>query len=171
MTSRAPIEKRESGSSESPLIVKAEHLLDRLKHVSEAIATRAYELFQGRGHELGLDLDDWLRAESELLRPMPLDIVETDNRLTLRAELPGFTAEQIKVSAEPRRVMISGKAEQKTETATYTERHSKDVFRAVGLPADVDPVKLDAELKNGILTITLPKIPNREPAHVEITAN
>ena len=39
------------------------------------------------------DLDDWFRAESELLHPLPLELKETDGDFTVRAEVPGFTAE------------------------------------------------------------------------------
>jgi HSP20 family protein len=166
MTSKALSERRDQQSSGSPLLVRAEHLLDELKEVSKAIAARAYEFFEGRGHEPGKDLEDWLRAESELLRPVPLEITETDNRLTVRAEVPGFTAEQIRLSVEPHRLIISAKAEERKEGTSHTERHSRDVFRALELDSEVDSENVTGGLKGGILSIVLPKVHRAEPSHI-----
>ena len=66
------------------------HLFDEMRDVRHLIARRAYQLFADRGSTDGHDLDDWLRAERELLHSAPVELRETDSEFILRAELPGF---------------------------------------------------------------------------------
>jgi HSP20 family protein len=70
---------------EAPAIVRAEELFDQTNRLSEEIARRAYELFDQRGRAQGLDLRDWLQAESELLQPVPVEVVETADKIKVRA--------------------------------------------------------------------------------------
>ena len=77
--------------------------VERRRQIFAAIARRAYELFEARGSEHGHDCEDWFRAESELLTPIPATVVDTDGGFTVRAELPGFTGKDVEVLAEPRR--------------------------------------------------------------------
>ena len=88
-------------------------LLDRVQDVSNSIARRAFEMFEDRGRAFGHDLEDWLRAESEFLHPIHLDIAESDDAVTVRAEVPGFSAKELDVGVEPHRLTISGKREAK----------------------------------------------------------
>jgi HSP20 family protein len=156
------------------VVVEAERLLKRMREVSEAIAKRAYDFFEERGGEIGRDIDDWLHAELELLKPVPVEITEEEGVLKVRAEVPGFAAGDIQVSVERRRVIISGNVEktgeQKTEKTVYTERQSNEIFRALDLPAEVDPDKVTATLKDGVLELTLAKAAISEPVRVEVNA-
>jgi HSP20 family protein len=160
--------------SEYPVMVETERLLNRIKEVSEAIAKRAYDFFEQRGREFGRDVDDWLHAELELLRPAPVEIIEGDSELKVRVEVPGFTAKDIQVSVDPQRVIISGKLEktdeQKTERTVYTERRSNEILRTLELPAEVDPTKATATLKDGVLHLSLAKAVVSEPVKVEVKA-
>jgi HSP20 family protein len=162
-----------SQSTERPTIVGAERLLDRMKEVSEAIAKQAYEFFEKRGREFGRDIDDWLHAELELLRPVPFEIVELEGELKVRAEVPGFTAKDIQVSVEPHRVIISGKLERTTdrqsEGTESAEVRSDEIFRTLELPTEIDPSKATAILKDGVLNLTLAKAAISEPVKVEVT--
>lgn len=153
-------------------VVDGEGLLDRMKEVYQSVAARAYDLFEGRGREDGRDLEDWFRAESELLLPVPIEMKEYDDRFAVRAEVPGFNEKEVKVSVEPRRLLITGKIEQKTEKeedeTLYTEQLSNEIFRQLDLPADVDAAKAEATFKYGVLDITLPKLVTNEPARAEV---
>jgi HSP20 family molecular chaperone IbpA len=88
---------------------------ERVEQISTAIARRAYELFEGRRSEHGHDREDWFRAESELLTPVPVRVIETDGELQVRAEVPGFTDKEVEVRIEPRRLIICGKKQQTSE--------------------------------------------------------
>ena len=136
-------------------------LADRLQYLSGSIARRAFEIFEDRGRALGHDLEDWLRAESELLHPVHLYIAESDDALTVHAEVPGFSAKELDVGVEPHRLTISGKRETSKERTTkktvYTEQCSSQIFRAINLPTEVDSSKVAATLKDGVLELVMPK--------------
>jgi HSP20 family molecular chaperone IbpA len=95
------------------IFVTAEHFLEDFAKNTEAIAKRAFELFQKRGYKFGHELEDWFKAERELLKKVPIDIKDVDGNLNIRAEVPGFTAADLKVSVEPNRITIKGDNEVK----------------------------------------------------------
>lgn len=172
MQSQQALESKEKTAPTNPIFVEAEKLLDQMKEFSQAISQRAYDFFETRGRELGHELEDWFRAESELLRHVPVEIEESDKHLTVRAETPGFSADDIKVSIEPRRLVISGKieptAEPKAEQTVYTERRPNGFCRTLNLPAEVDPAQAAATLKNGLLELMLPKAAESKVIQVEV---
>ena len=155
-------------------LVPAEQAFDHMKETFDAIARRAFEIFDGNGRIFGRELNDWLQAEAELLHPTHLDIAESDKTLTLRAEVPGFSEKDIEVSVEPRRVTISGKresaAEQKKGKTIYSERCSNQFFRATELPAEVDTTSsvVNATYDQGVLTITLPKLEQAKGRQIKV---
>ena len=71
-----------------------------------AIARRAYELFETRNREHGHDWEDWFQAESELLRPVSIAVSGSSRRLSIRANVLGFAANELKVSVESKRIVI-----------------------------------------------------------------
>lgn len=143
-------------------LIEGDTLVERMGQMSAAIARRAYELFEARGSENGHDRQDWFRAESELLAPVPVKVAETDQELHVRAEVPGFTDKDVEVRVEPRRLIICGKKQQTSEqekgrAASKVER-SAEILRVVDLPHEIDPDKVRATLENEMLTITLRKV-------------
>lgn len=135
--------------------------LQTVNDIQEQIARRAYELFALSGFTDGHDLEDWLFAESELLGKMPVELSETDKELTLSAGLPGFSDKDIEIRVEPRRLFITAKREEKSENKqkgqTFYSERSKELFRTIDLPAEIDPDKVKATLSKGGLDITMPK--------------
>jgi HSP20 family protein len=142
-------------------LVPPSNLFERVQKLHDLIARRAFEIFDGNGKTFGHDLEDWFKAESELLHPVHIDVSESEGNLTVKAEVPGFTAKELEVALEPRRVTITGKRETKDErkdTKTiYTEVRSDQVLRVIDLPAGVDVDKAGATLKDGILELRMPK--------------
>lgn len=142
-------------------VAKEDDFFNRIQRVHDATARRAFELFDGNGHIFGNDLEDWFRAESELLHPVHVDVSETDEGLNVQAEVPGFTPKELEVSVEPRRVTIMGKRETKEERKTkktvYKERCSDEILRVVELPAEINTDKVKATLENGVLSLEMPK--------------
>lgn len=137
------------------------HLFLEMKDVRHLIALRAYQLFADRGFTDGHDLDDWLRAERELLHSAPVELRETDSEFILRAELPGFRENEVTVAVEPLSVIITAQREvdagQRKAKTVYTEWRSNRVLRPLSIPAPVDPRKATMRLSNGMLEIKLPK--------------
>jgi HSP20 family protein len=146
-------------------------LLEQFDSVYESIARRAFELFEGNGRWPGTDLADWFRAEAELLHPLHLEMRESDSSFTVEAELPGFTAKDLEINVEPRCLRIAGKRETKEEEkkgkVIRSERCADQIVRAVDLPADVDTSKVSASLKDGVLTIDLPKAAHAKSVRIE----
>ena len=165
----------------TPKLIKPERQFDRLRALQEAIARRAYELFEGRGCEQGQDLADWLRAESDVLQPLPIKVSEYRDRLAVEAQLPGFSAEEIEVSVEPRRLIISGRTSLTDEEAENTfsreilsesrEIGTKHIFRLLDLPVAIDADKAEASLSGGILNVTLPKLVVDRASHAQASAS
>jgi HSP20 family protein len=87
-------------------------------------------------------LEDWFRAESELLHPLRLEITESDDNLTVRAEVPSFSTKELEINVEPLKLTIVGKhraqEESKKSKTIYSERCAKEILRVVYLPAEVD---------------------------------
>jgi HSP20 family protein len=142
-------------------IVEPQTLGERLNKLTEQISRRAYEIFEEHGKVFGRDLEDWFKAESEILPPLQLRIKEKEDSLTIEAETPGFSAKDLEVSLEPLRLTISGKKETKEEQkkgqTTYQEQSTNELLRVIDLPSEIDSTRAIATLKNGLLEIKLPK--------------
>lgn len=142
-----------------------------MKETFDSIARRAYEIFEANGRQLGRDLDDWVRAERELLHPVHLEMRESDGNLTVKAEVPGFEAKDIEISVEPGRLSIAGKREwskeEKEQKVLYSERRSNEFFRSLDLPVEIDPEKATASLKDGMLEVKLPKTATARKIRIE----
>jgi HSP20 family protein len=136
-------------------------LSDYMNELYNKISQRAFSIFEGNGRFDGHDLADWLRAEAEILTPVPLELSETDAELAVWAEVPGFTEKELEIVVEPERLFITGKTERKSEekkTKTlYSEISSNEIFRTVALPVEIDPEKVSAVLKNGVLEVSMYK--------------
>jgi len=129
---------------------------------TDLISRRAYELYLLRGCADGHDREDWLQAASEILLNVPVDVLETENGLRIRADVPGFSEKELEVRVTPRSLCITGmredESEQNDEKAVYAERRSNQIFRALDLPCEIDADRVDATVNNGILEIKLLKV-------------
>lgn len=148
-------------------------LLDRINQIHESIARRAFEIFQGDGGFLGKDLDHWFRAEAELLHPAHIELAESGDSLNVQAEVPGFSADELQVSIASNRLTISGKREsgkedKKKGKIVYQEKCSSELLRVVDLPSEVDASKATASLKDGILSLNIPKAAQTKPTRVNV---
>ena len=146
-------------------------LIERMNDVYDRIAKRAYEIFDGYGRRNGRDLADWLQAEAEFVHPLHIEVSESPEALSVRAEVPGFKAEELKINVEPRRVTITGerktKEESKTKKTIYSETCSDQILRVVDLPAAVDTEKAKATLKDGMLELEMPKTAPAKTVKIE----
>jgi HSP20 family molecular chaperone IbpA len=143
-----------------PEIVEGAKLADLKQAISHAIAYRAYEMYEAHGRSHGHDLEDWFHAELDLTRPIPVEVHESSDRLTLRAAMSGFDADSVKVGVEPRRVLIWATAGHVVQ-APSGDLLPPEVLRTVDLPAEVDPTRAEATLKDGVLDVSLPRAARR----------
>jgi HSP20 family protein len=165
------LRKRELG----PLRFRTmDEILQDMRESFDSIARRAYEIFEANGRRFGRDWEDWFRAEGELLQPVNVEIRESEDLLTLTAEVPGFEAKDLEISVEPNRLTLAGKREWKKEEekekVLLTERRRKELFRCLELPSDIIPEKATATLKDGILELKMPKSTAARKIRIEAKA-
>ena len=79
-------------------VVEPKTLFDRINQMQQAIARRAFELFEGDGGLFGRDLEHWFKAEAELLHPVHVSITEADDALASAARIAAGDARVAKVS-------------------------------------------------------------------------
>jgi HSP20 family protein len=102
-----------------------------------------------------------------------LDVSEDKNNFSVRVELPGLKREEIEVSLEEGALVIAG--ERKAETpGEGTEVHRRERYygkfrRALTLPAEVVADKVQAAYKDGVLTVTLPKVEEVKPKQIVVS--
>ena len=104
----------------------------------------------------------------------PVDIFEKDNNLVIRAELPGVDKKDIDVRIENGVLTLHGERKKETtideENAYRMERIYGTFTRSFSLPTTVDPAKINAMFKDGILELTVPKLETAKPKRIEIKA-
>src|SRR5204862_3930902 len=115
-------------------------------------------LHEHLGQLVGADAPGWTP---------PVDLYETANEYVLSAELPGLTREQIDIHAEDSRIVIRGArtsapgGDIPCEQYHRVERGHGQFSRAFALPEPIDVDAINADLKDGVLTVTMPKAAGR----------
>jgi HSP20 family protein len=93
------------------------------------------------------------------------NLSETDDEIRVTAELPGLTDKDVDVSVSGDQITIKGekksekeeKSEEKGREFHRVERMSGSFHRSMRLPFEIDADKVNADVKNGVLTVTIPK--------------
>ena len=100
------------------------------------------------------------------------DIYETDNEVVVKAELPEVKKENVHVNIENNLLTIRGerKFEEETKKENYhrVERRYGEFTRSFTLPNFVDPNKINAEFKDGVLRVTMAKREEAKPKQIEV---
>ena len=123
-------------------------------------------LHEHLGHLVGTDAPGWTP---------PVDLYETADEYVLTAELPGLTREQIDTHAEERRIVIRGARaadpgrDIACEQFHRVERGHGRFSRAFALPETIAVEAIAAELKDGILTVTIPKAHDRGARRIDVS--
>lgn len=155
-------------------IKKSESLWDQIKKTEDRIMRRAYDIFRNNGFTQGRELEDWLQAERELIWKPAIELKEKDNQFELQASVAGVDPKDLLVEVTADELLIRGetKTEKKEEKGqVYTsEFHSGSLFRSIRLPKKIDPEKVKAELKSGVLTVTAPIAEEAKARKVDIHA-
>src|SRR5258708_1302097 len=104
-----------------------------------------------------------------------LDLVETDDNYVVKAELPGFTPDNVDIRIEGNVLTLRGDLKEENERDEEGQYHVKErrqssFTRTVQLPALVNADKAKADFENGVLTLTLPKDESTRPKRISITA-
>ena len=101
-----------------------------------------------------------------------INLTEDKDSYFVRAELPGLKADELEISASGNTLAISGerKIALEGETVRYhrREREAGTFSRVISLPGEVDSDRINAELKDGILTIHVPKAEKAKPKQISV---
>jgi len=101
-----------------------------------------------------------------------MDLVETDEHLVLRADLPGLSQDDVQIELKDSVLTVSGerKAEHEERTEGYyrVERSFGSFSRSLTLPDGVDADAIAADFDEGVLEVRIPKPAERKPHRVEI---
>ena len=104
---------------------------------------------------------------------MRLDLTEDDKNFFVKAEIPGVSKDDIKVSVEGNQVSLSAEVKKEKEEkegakVIRSERYYGSVSRSFTLDESVDPSAAVAKYDNGVLQLTLPKKPNGQARYLKI---
>ena len=152
-------------------IRKGQSLSNEIAELNERIMRRAFEIFENRG---GADLDNWLTAENELVWKPQMELTEKDNEMLLSMAVPGIEAKQIQIEATPEALVVKAESrhEHREEKGSVhaCEFHCGNMFRSVHFPKRIDPEKVKAEVRNGMLSIHAPVAEDQRTRKVSIEA-
>jgi HSP20 family protein len=119
--------------------------------------------FRGVESDYGMESGAWMP---------PVDLVENNEKITVKAEIPGVDPKEINISIQDNTLIIKGeKKEEKEEKGKNyyrMERRYGSFARSINLPASVDTGKVTAEYKNGVLEISLQKKEEVKPKQITV---
>ncbi|MGE3275531.1 MAG: Hsp20/alpha crystallin family protein [Vicinamibacterales bacterium] len=100
-----------------------------------------------------------------------VDLCETADAFLITAELPGLTREQIRIELHDGRLTLHGRRDSRAPCEQYhqVERGHGEFARTFALPPTVDAEGIAADLRDGVLTITVPKATGQAPRRVAVT--
>ncbi len=114
----------------------------------------------------------WQRMPTEMTWVPNIEMLDKQDSIIVRAELPGMRREDINISVTGNILTISG--ERKTDSSVKSEDYYRSELsygkfsRSITLPTTVDAEKINATFENGVLEITLPKSEKAKPKKIEI---
>jgi len=107
------------------------------------------------------------------VEPMAVDLVESDEEFVVTVDLPGFERDDVEIQVTNRTLRIEAEREEATEEEEEErylrrERRHESMHRSIRLPGDVDTEAVNARMKNGVLTVTLPKAESEKAHRIDI---
>jgi HSP20 family protein len=122
------------------------------------------------------------QAQADLVTPEPMyggavfapqvDILETEDELTLLADMPGVDLDGVDIHFENSELTLYGRAARRDEGVEFIHREYGvgNFHRAFTIGPSIDSSKISAQLSDGVLTVHLPKTEAVKPRRIEVTA-
>jgi HSP20 family protein len=100
-----------------------------------------------------------------------VDLCETADAFIVTAELPGLAREQVRIEIHDGRITLQGRRDARVPCEQYhqVERGHGEFSRTFTLPPSVKPDEITADLRDGVLTVIVPKAPERGPRRVDVS--
>ena len=102
-----------------------------------------------------------------------VDVFEDAAGITLLADMPGVPKEQLELKVEGEALLIEGSVQPRTPDgleAIYAEMRAPRYRRSFALSRELDTTRIDANLKDGVLTLRIPKQAHAQPRHIAVSA-
>ncbi len=131
-----------------------------------------YARRMARRHWMQRLSEEWPSEQGEVI--FPVDVMASENGYTITALLPGVKAEDLNIQVVDNRVSIQGTLKiERDEKAEYllAELPSGRFCKTIDLPEAVDSSKAEASLKDGVLTLAIPKAEHARPKTIKVTAH
>ncbi|MEW6179478.1 MAG: Hsp20/alpha crystallin family protein [Chloroflexota bacterium] len=131
-----------------------------------------YARRMARRHWMQRLSEEWPSEQGEVI--FPVDVLASENGYTITALLPGVKAEDLNIQVVDNRVSIQGTLKiERDEKAEYllAELPSGRFCKTIDLPEAVDSSKAEASLKDGVLTLSIPKAEHVRPKTIKVTAH
>ena len=139
-------------------IRKPSSVVDQMKDIQDRIMRRAYEIFETNGSMLGRDLENWTQAERELVWKPAVELSEKDGKFQLEAAISGVEPKDIDIEVTPEDIVLKAETQHEHKEQKgmvhYCEFETGQMFRSIHLPKKINPDKVQAEFKNGLLRLT-----------------
>ena len=101
----------------------------------------------------------------------PVDVLENESGITVKADLPGVSKESLAIRVDGETLTIEGQVslgEAASLEAVYAEIRNAQYKRSFVLSRDLDTSRIDAAMKNGVLTLTVPKLEQAKPRRIPV---
>jgi hypothetical protein len=122
------------------------------KAISDAVAKRAYEIYERSGRQPGCDRKNWFLAESEILKSLSCGVLKSKDGVNVSICRSSLSAKDIEVCVEPHRLIVMGHADSDSmigATATY---------RVLSLADEIEPSSAKLRAHGRLLEIKLTKV-------------
>lgn len=139
-----------------------QRLAQDLSEIINQVREHAFGRFERRGGMPGLDLDDWLEAEREVVWSPPSELIEKKDAYRARIAVPGFEANEVQVAATPEALIVEAESAHTHNInegdVRMCEFSGKKLYRRIDLPSKINVEQATASLNNGILEVSAPKV-------------
>jgi HSP20 family protein len=143
--------------AETVPIRKTPSILEDMREMEDRIMRRAYDIFSGNGIS-GRDVENWVTAERELVWKPAVELCEKGDEFRLEVAIPGVDPKNIDIEVTADDILLKAEIahEHREEKGTVhiCEFDSGKMFRSIHLPKRLNPDKVQAEFKNGMLYLT-----------------
>lgn len=135
-------------------------VLAEVEGVQRHIRQRAQEIFRARGGTIGHAVEDWIKAERETIWRPALEVRRTKDAFVVEAAVAGIDPKRLDVQVTPTELVLGAPVhhsdrEQEGEIVVC-EFANGPLFRSYKFPDPVDPARVSAQYRNGMLRVTAP---------------
>jgi hypothetical protein len=135
--------------------VMAVNSAEQTRRIEEAVARRAYEVFEQRGGMGWHELEDWGQAELEVRSKLCFSLCTSNDSLLVGFDVARFEEGTVEVWIAPRQVTICGRPIHK-QAEGVARSYEGPVFRSTALPVEIEPGRAVVNVKRKFVEIRLP---------------